>query len=209
MYLKREDIIIVLSAPSGAGKNTIEKKLLKRSKNLQKITTYTTRKPRGKEIDGKDYHFITKEKFEKMIKNNEFFEHAIIHKKYFFGSTKKQIEQVLSLKKDILFIIDVKGLSAIKKQKEYKNKIVSIFILPPSFEIMKQRLIKRGREGIDEINLRMQTAKQEIKEIKNYDYIVINDDLKTATKEIQNIIRAEKLKTPRTDIKNYLKNNKL
>lgn len=182
--------VIVISAPSGTGKTTICRKLLKINKNLTFSVSYTTRPKRRNEIDGRDYFFVSKEKFLKMIKNNEFLEWAKVYKNY-YGTSKKQVIKTINSGKDILLDIDVQGGKNIKK---VFPEGIFIFLLPPSWNELKNRLKKRAQNSIQEINYRLENVEHELKYIKYYDYILINDNLESTVKIINNIIKCHRYK---------------
>jgi guanylate kinase len=188
--------IFVVSAPSGTGKTTICDRLIKNLSNLKMSISHTTRKPRIGERDGVDYFFVDKEVFEAMIKNDDFVEWAEVYGN-FYGTSKKVINELLQSGNDILLDIDIQGAKNIKKV--YPDSVL-IFILPPSLEELEKRL-KQRKEEIDTIKMRLNKVKEEISQYKNYDYLVINDDVDKAVKEILCIITAEKLKTNKANQK--------
>jgi guanylate kinase len=188
--------IFVVSAPSGTGKTTICERLIKNLSNLKMSISHTTRKPRIGERDGVDYFFVDKEVFEAMIKNDDFVEWAEVYGN-FYGTSKKVINELLQSGNDILLDIDIQGAKNIKKV--YPDSVL-IFILPPSLEELEKRL-KQRKEEIDTIKMRLNKVKEEISQYKNYDYLVINDDVDKAVKEILCIITAEKLKTNKANQK--------
>ncbi|MDI1470973.1 guanylate kinase [Thermodesulfovibrio sp. 1176] len=190
MEIYKVGTIFVLSAPSGTGKTTICERLIKSLPNLKMSISHTTRKPRIGERDGVDYFFVDREVFETMIKNNDFVEWAEVYGN-FYGTSKKVINELFQSGNDVLLDIDIQGAKNIKKT--YPDSVL-IFILPPSLEELEKRL-KQRKEEIDTIKMRLNKVKEEISQYKIYDYLVINDDLDKAVKEILCIITAEKLKT--------------
>jgi len=195
--------LYIISAPAGGGKTTIVSLLLNEIPNLTRAITCTTRKPRKGEINGKDYIFLSKEEFENQIKEGRFLEYALIHGNY-YGTPKEEVEKLLNNGKDVILVIDVQGM------KQIKNKIkpmTTIFIIPPSIDELINRMRKRG-DIEEEINKRLETAKRELKQWKDYDYIVINDILEHAKEDIKRIILASRNKTERFDLSN-IKDNKL
>ncbi len=193
--------VFIISAPSGTGKTTVAKKVLSQLPDLVRVITYTTRSPRPGEVDGLDYRFISKEEFEKKIKENYFLEFANVYGNY-YGTPKKDIEDILSQGKDALLIIDVQGAF---KVKSLMPEAVSIFLLPPSFEELKRRI--EGRGYVDKnLEKRLQTAKEEIPCAKYFDYIVINDFLNNAVEKVKAIILSYRVETKRVlnNIEKYL-----
>ena len=183
--------LIIISSPSGAGKTTLCKLLLKKMKNINLSISYTSRSKRLNEINGRDYYFVSKDKFILLKKKNFFIETAINFKNY-YGSPFKNIILSKKRKKHILFDIDWKGARKIRSN--YKNdEIVDIFILPPSKSELKRRLIKRGRDNNKEINLRLSYAINEMKHYNEYKYVLINENVKKTVKEIKKIIEYHNL----------------
>lgn len=178
-------MIIILSAPSGCGKTSIAKQIKALDSNIILSVSATTRKPRPSEIDGVNYFFKTVEEFKKM----DLLETAEIYGNL-YGTPRKFVEEHIKNGKDVLFDIDSKG--AYEIMKIAKIKVVSIFILPPSFEVLKERLQKRGQDSQTDINLRLNEAIHEQKHAKNYHYTVINDNFDQAVSEIQHIISLER-----------------
>ncbi len=195
--------LFILSAPAGGGKTTIAQLLLKEIPNLYKITTCTTRKPRKGEVDGKDYYFLSTEEFEEKIKQGEFLEYAKVHGNY-YGTPKSEVERLINEGKDVLLIIDVQGMMQIKGK---IRPMTTIFLIPPSFDELINRMRKRG-DSEEEIKKRIETAKREIPLWKEYDYIVINDVLLEAKDNIKRIILAHRNKTERFDL-NLIKDEEL
>lgn len=183
---------IIVSSPSGGGKTTIVAELLKADKTLSRVITATTRSPRTGEKDGKDYHFWTQKQFETAIKINKMAEWAKVHVNY-YGIPKSSLDSLIKKGKCPVLIIDVQGAKTIKKI--YKNA-VSIFIAPPNIKELKKRIAARN-DGTQDIEVRLKTAEKELKQIKFYDYVVINDILKDAVNNCHCIITAEKQKVKR------------
>ncbi len=184
--------IFILSGPSGAGKTTIYKRLLKRNRIkdiLVRVVTYTTRSMRPGEVHGKDYFFISKKMFLFKQRWKHFLECQKVFENY-YGTPRKQVEDILKQGQNVLLCIDVKGAHSVA---EVFPDAVKIFIMAPSFEDLCQRLKQRASEDPNALRLRIKTAKEEIKQMDRYDYIVINDDIKRAVREVENIIVSEAL----------------
>ena len=201
MLLSKDGKMIILSSPSGAGKTTLVKKISK-EKNFKISISHTTREPRASEVDGVDYFFTKKNYFEKLIKDNAFLEHASVFKN-FYGSTKEKVFKDLDDGYNVLFDIDWQGAQQIKNQ-TLKYKLVSFFILPPSREILLQRLISREESEDETINMRMEQFDKDVLHWEEYDYVVINEDLDTCCKEIIGYLE-EKIKYKRSVIENHIK----
>ncbi len=184
--------LFVISAPSGTGKTTICERLLKALPNLKMSISHTTRTPRQDEKHGVHYFFVTKEQFEKMIKNDEFVEWAEVYGNL-YGTSKKMINDLINAGVDILLDIDTQGAKNIKRL--YPDSVL-IFILPPSLESLEKRL-KNRHENSETIKERLSKAANEIAHYEFYDYIVVNDNLEKAVNEILCIINAERLKVSR------------
>ena len=181
--------MFVLSSPSGAGKTTLTKKLAENNADFIISVSHTTRKPRSNEINGKDYHFVSIEKFNILIKENSFFEYANIFNNY-YGTLKKQVLELLSLGKDVLFDIDWQGTQQLKKIKNLS--LVTFFILPPNIQVLKERLLKRHNDQEKIIEERMNKFNEEISHWHEYNYVVVNDNLDTCYDKILSIIMSEK-----------------
>jgi len=185
--MNREGILIVLSGPSGAGKGTICKSLLKQT-DIQYSISATTRSPRAGEKDGREYFFITKEDFENKIKEDGFLEWAKVYDNY-YGTPKKFVEDVLAQGKDCILEIDPQGAQKVRAK---KPDSVLVFIAPPSMQELKNRITNRATENLSEINKRLSCAKEEMLCMQNYDYVVINDQVEKAVEKIKAILIAEK-----------------
>ena len=176
-----ENKVIILSAPSGAGKTTIVRELLKRNTKLKFSVSATTRTKRNGETDGKDYYFLTEDIFKNKIDNNEFVEYEMVYKGLYYGTLKSEVERIWTGGNHAIFDVDVKGGINIKKQ--YKEKALLLFIMPPSIEELEKRLRKRKTENELEIEFRIKRAKEEITYADKFDKVIINDNLKTAIEE--------------------------
>jgi len=180
-----EGIMVILSSPSGAGKTTLVK-LLSERKGFVISISHTTRTPRSNEVHGKDYYFVNREKFEKMIKNNEFLEYAKVFNN-FYGTTKLNIIDELSKGNNVIFDIDWQGTNQIISQK-LKNKLLTFFILPPSREELFKRLSNRDMKDKLIAEERMKQFDKDVLQWNNYDYVIINSDLEVCYKQISDYI---------------------
>jgi len=189
MAIKLKGMMFVLSSPSGVGKTTLTKKLAENNSQFAISISYTTRKPRKNEINGKDYHFVTQEDFNALIKRNDFYEFANIFENY-YGTHKKTVNKLLSEGKDVLFDIDWQGTQQLKKIKNLN--IVTIFILPPNIKILRDRLSNRHKGEEKLIEKRMDKFNEEVSHWDEYNHVVINDDLNLCFKKIEDIINSEK-----------------
>ena len=185
---KERGLLLVISAPSGGGKGTVLKELFAQDENLRLSVSATTRAPRPGEVHGEQYYFTTKEDFEKMIGAGEMLEYAQYVGNY-YGTPKAPVEAWLTEGRDVVLEIEVQGGAQIKK---LCPDCVSIFILPPSMEVLEKRLRGRGTEADKVVQSRLEAAKREIPCAREYDYIVYNDRLEDAVADVQAILRAEK-----------------
>ena len=185
MNTDQKNKIIIISSPSGAGKTTLCKLLLKKMNSIELSVSYTSRNQRLNEINGKDYFFVTKEKFN-TLKNKNFFIETAINFGNYYGSPYTNLKTFK--KNQILFDIDWKGARKIRK-KAPKRDIIDFFILPPSIKELKKRLVKRGRDKKDDIDLRLSYAIREIKHYKEYSYVLINQNVQQTVNEISDIIK--------------------
>lgn len=195
LKINKKGLLIVISGPSGAGKDTICQKLINECNNLYLSISMTTRKPRNTEISGKDYFFVTNDKFEENIKNNIFLEYAI-YNNYYYGTPKDKVEEMINKGKDVILVIDIKG--AINIQKIIPSALF-IFIMPPDMETLKNRLIGRKTESKEVVVERFKTAYNEINNYKKYNYVVINDNLNECVGKVKAIIKAEKCRVDRIE----------
>ena len=186
-------LLIVVSGPSGAGKGTICKALLEKHNDLFISVSATTRQPRAGEVDGVNYHFITREDFIKRVEQKDFLEYAEVYGNY-YGTPKSKVEEMLDSGKNVILEIDIQG--ALKVKENFKEGVF-IFILPPSMEELKQRIIKRGSETPESLMRRFKSAYQEINYISKYNYAVVNDVVDVAVSKIEGIITAEKCRVDR------------
>ena len=185
-----ENIMVILSSPSGVGKTTLTKKIQQKYQSFKISVSYTTRPPRSNEVDGVDYYFITHKKFEELIKKNKFYEFAKIFGNY-YGTLKSNVDNTL-LKNDILFDIDWQGTKQLSK---FKNlNLIKIYLITDNKKELKDRLIKRNQNTLDEIEKRFNSFDEDIKHWKDYDYIIINRNLEVCFKQIEKIIETKKKK---------------
>jgi len=183
----------IVSGPSGSGKTTLSKNVIERLDNLKFVVSYTTRRQREGEIDCIDYKFVTDEDFDQLIENDSLSEWALVHGNR-YGTPVEYIERAESSGVDLIFDIDVQGASSLRTK---FSEGIYIFVIPSSLDILKQRLIERKTEGIAEIDKRLDDAKKEMNEIRNYDYIIINDSLNEAIEHLSAIIVAERCRRER------------
>jgi guanylate kinase len=180
--------LIVITAPSGAGKTTIAQHLLKRFPSLSFSVSATTRPRRPEETDGVDYFFIDREEFQRRIEKGEFAEWEEVYRGLFYGSLKKEIERIGKEGKHVLFDVDVKGALALKKQ--YPIRTLTIFIRPPSVEALSARLHRRASDSPEKIRERISKAEEELKFIDQFDHAVVNDQLEKALSECTELVKA-------------------
>tara|TARA_B110000046_G_scaffold168573_1_gene187057 strand:+ start:1349 stop:1981 length:633 start_codon:yes stop_codon:yes gene_type:complete len=188
MSTKKDGIMVILSSPSGAGKTTLVK-LLSKNKNFYISVSHTTRKPRGSEVADKDYYFVNNEKFEQLIKNEEFLEYAKVFS-HLYGTTRTPVIEKLEKGENVIFDIDWQGADQIKN-KELNYKLITFFILPPSKKVLFERLSNRDMKDKLIVEERMKEFSRDVLHWINYDYVIINDDLNDCYSKINNLIEAE------------------
>ncbi len=183
-----EGKLVIISAPSGAGKTTIVNCLLDQELGLEFSISATTRKPRRSEMNGKDYYFLSREDFMEKISRGEFVEWEEVYSNHFYGTLKKEMERIWRNNKHVLFDVDVKG--GLNLKKIFGAKAISIFIMPPSVDELEKRLRLRGTDNSSRIRIRVNKAIEEIKLSSDFDIIVINDDLERAQQEVIAAVRS-------------------
>jgi guanylate kinase len=186
-------ILFVVSSPSGGGKGTLIQRMLNKVLYLGYSVSFTTRAPRNGEIDGREYFFVTREKFEQMVDAHEFLEWAPVHGKL-YGTSRNQVLGEISAGRDIVLEVDVQGAASIRG---LVPDSVSVFILPPSFEVLRQRLLDRGTDSPEELDLRLRNAPTELKDYAAFQYLIINDDVERAADQLSAIVHAERARLHR------------
>ncbi len=188
MSVKKDGIMVILSSPSGAGKTTLVK-LLAKNKTFNISVSHTTRKPRDKEIPNQDYYFVNDQKFESLIKNEEFLEYAKVFN-HLYGTTRTPVIERLEKGENVIFDIDWQGADQIKNKK-LNYKLITFFILPPSKKVLFERLSNRDMKDKLIVEERMKEFSRDVLHWINYDYVIINDDLEECYSKINNLIEAE------------------
>jgi guanylate kinase len=187
--------LVVVCSPSGGGKGTLIRRALKTVPNLGYSVSFTTRSPRTGEIEGRHYFFVSVEDFNRMIERGEFLEWAVVHGNL-YGTSLAQVERELETGRDIILEIDVQGAQSVRNQ---VSDAISIFILPPSFEVLKARLTARGSESADDLDLRLKNARDEVEHYREFQYVIINDDAERAAEQLAAIIHAERARRERQE----------
>lgn len=185
----RQGVLYIVSAPSGAGKTSLVKALLKADPSIHLSVSYTTRPPRPGEVDARDYHFVSRERFEALLAQGEFLEHAEVYGN-FYGTSKGSIARDLANGRDILLEIDWQGAAQVK---QHFSEACSIFILPPSFNALRTRLTGRGQDSADIIEGRLAAAASDVAHAGAFDYIIVNDDFDVALLDLQAVTRSVRL----------------
>lgn len=193
---KEKGLLIVVSGPSGCGKSTLDNMLINTRENITMSISDTTRSLRGNEVDGVDYNFITKEEFEKNIKNDKYLEYAVVHSNKYYGTPVDKVNMNLENGIDVILEIDIEGA---KKIKEKRSDAIFIFIMPPSMSELKKRLISRQTENKEQIIERFKTAYKEINEYNKYNYVIVNNDINESLEKMNSIITSEKLRVDRIE----------
>jgi guanylate kinase len=192
--IPRRGLLLVMSSPSGAGKTTLSRRLLGADPNVAMSVSVTTRQPRPGEVNGKDYHFITHEEFGRLRDRGDLLEYAEVFGN-FYGTPKRPVVDALQAGRDVLFDIDWQGTQQLSAA--MGEDLVRIFILPPSAEDLRERLIGRAQDSASTVARRMAKAADEISHWPEYDYVIVNEDIDTASAEIEAILRAERLRRRR------------
>jgi guanylate kinase len=194
--MERRGLLFVVSAPSGTGKTTLCKELLALVPGLRHSVSCTTRQPRPGELDGREYWFMDESRFQQMIQRNEFAEWARVYG-HLYGTPRQALLEMMEKGTDVLVEIDIQGARQIKKK---FDDAVHIYVLPPSIEALRARLLQRGGDSGEEIERRIQKAREELWSYREYYYIVKNEDMKQALKQLESIVVAERTKTKRLDL---------
>lgn len=202
MRKKSKGSIFIVSAPSGAGKTTLCKKIVNTVDKLRQSVSFTTRKPRKGEVNGVDYSFISRGKFGKMIERGDFVEWAEVHGNL-YGTSGERLENILDSGSDVILDIDTQGANQIRKS--FSGGIF-IFILPPSMGALRQRLENRGSNSKEDTERRLKRAADEIRDYDKYDYVIVNDILKNSLRKLESIIIAERLRNKKID-PNFIRKN--
>lgn len=183
--------VFIISAPSGSGKSTLVSRIRRTVPNLEFSISYTTRKPRDSEQNGREYFFISREEFRQMIREDQFLEYAVVFETDYYGTACRFLDQAKNQGKDLLLDIDVQGAAQVKKK---VREAVSIFILPPNRSKLEERLRSRGQDAEEKIQRRLEEARREIENYDKYDYILVNDHLDDSVKALEAILLSERQK---------------
>ncbi len=200
MLTRNESLLVVISGPSGAGKSSLCNGLVKRGSGYRMSVSATTRPPRGEEVDGREYFFLTPEEFLTRKQRNEFAEWAVVHEHY-YGTPRRFIDDSLECGTSVVFDIDVQGSMQIR---EHYSDAVLVFVLPPSLKVLKERLEGRRTDTPDVIETRMRNALRELTYVDRFDYLLVNDQLEKAHGDLEAILQAERLKVSRSGLQGFL-----
>jgi guanylate kinase len=190
-----QGILFVISSPSGGGKGTLIKRLREAVPGVGYSVSWTTRAPRPGEVDGVNYHFASEEEFERMRQAGGFLEWAVVHG-HLYGTTRTAVEQETAAGRDVILEIDVQGARAIRTT---MGSVVSVFILPPSFEVLRERLTMRMTERPEELELRLANARGEVAEYRHFDYLILNDEVERAAAQLASVVWAERARRERQE----------
>ena len=187
--------LFIISSPSGGGKGTIIRRVMDGVESLVYSVSFTTRERRENEVDGEDYNFVSREEFERLIDANEFLEYAKVHNNY-YGTSRSFVDRERSRGHDVVLEIDVQGAEQVRRS---APDSIGIFILPPSYETLKARLTARETDSEAAIELRLKNAKEEVSRFREFDFVIINDDLETAVRNLESVVLANRLQRDRQD----------
>lgn len=188
--------MFIITSPSGGGKGTLIKEILQTMENISYSVSFTTRKAREGEVHGKDYFFVSPDEFENLIRQGDFLEYANVHGN-FYGTLQRQVKMETESGRDIILEIDVQGAESVKAK---MPEAVSVFILPPSYEVLRRRLTARQTESEADLQLRLSNAKSEVKYYKQFDYVIINEEKDRAVENLKSVIAAERLRSIRQTV---------
>ena len=191
LKLKNRGTMFIISAPSGGGKSTVLKEAMKDINNIEHSISVTTRAPRGQEVDGVDYYFVSEEKFREMVDTNQFYEYVDSDFGPKYGTPKQKVDELLKNGKDVVLDLDYPGVQQLRALAGDRVKAISL--LPPSLKILKERLVNRGTDSDEVIEKRMSMAEKRVNEAKFYDYVIINDDLDRAVEQLKAIILSTRI----------------
>ena len=178
--------VVIFSAPSGSGKTTVVKHLISKFPRLEFSISATSRQPRGAEVDGKDYYFLSQEEFQARIADDQFVEYEQVYQGSYYGTLKSEVERIWNNGNIILFDVDVKG--GVNLKKYFGDKALSIFIQAPSVDVLRKRLVSRGTDSMEDIEKRVAKAEEELTYAPQFDKVLVNDDLKTALDEAEAMV---------------------
>jgi guanylate kinase len=195
--VRERGMLVVVSSPSGGGKGTLIQRVLNTVPNLSYSVSYTTRAPRPGETNGREYFFVSTLQFEGMVERGEFLESANVHGHH-YGTSREQVQRERAAGCDIILEIDVQGAASIR---ELMDDAVTVFILPPSFEVLRQRLIARGTDSAADLKRRLRGAPAEVQQYKDFQYVILNDDVECAANQLAAIISAERTRCDRQESK--------
>ena len=185
--------LFIISSPSGGGKGTLIREILNRVPEVGYSVSFTTRPPRLREQHGRDYYFVSPEEFERLINEGEFLEYANVHDN-FYGTSRGEVEKELLLGRDVILEIDVQGAASIKR---LMPESVSVFILPPSFGVLRDRLVRRATETPEVLAVRLKNARGEVEQYSEFDYVIVNDEKNRAANQLATIFYAERARAER------------
>lgn len=194
-FLKRRGLMLVLASPPGGGKTSISREILRRDNHTTISVSATTRKQRPGEEEGKHYYYVTRDKFDEMVANGEMLEYALVYNGQMYGTPRAPVEKALAEGRDVMFDVDWQGNRSLTASAH--DDVVSIFILPPTWDALETRLHNRAQDSEEEIKKRLAKAKDEIKHYKEFQYIIVNYDFEESVQRVQAIIEGERLKRSR------------